>query len=302
MKMKDKMFALSTTNNQTKGGFMKANVTKMVVLVFFVFGLLTLNSCKFTEIDQPATATAGSSITINVQIETSGSDANKKWGILGMMIPNDWTVTEVTYTGDFGDGTTHNLPSAQADKYPSAVDYGWVDSMEVLYPSGDLMQWGAYESDSGFTWSATSYIDVAINLTVGNTNGSYDLGYFFSEGALDFTDTSYWCDSLGNTITVTGGSATREEASVVRKFNLSQNYPNPFNPTTRIEFEIAARSAVNLTVFDLFGHPVSTLVNETKDAGRYNINFDASNLPSGIYFYKVIAGNQSMTRKMVLTK
>ncbi|MFH1213797.1 MAG: T9SS type A sorting domain-containing protein [Candidatus Neomarinimicrobiota bacterium] len=281
---------------------MKTNVTKMVVLAILTVGMLTLNSCKFEEINQPATATAGSSITINLTISTSGSDANKKWGILGMMLPNDWTVTEVTYSGDFGDGTTHLLPSDQADKYPSAVDYGWIDSMEVLYPSGEQMQWVACESDSGFTWSTTSYIDVAIDLTVGNTNGSYDLGYFFSEGSFDFTNTDYWCDSLGNTITVTGGSATREEASVVRKFNLSQNYPNPFNPTTRIEFEIAARSAVNLTVFDLFGHPVSTLVNETKDAGRYNINFDASNLSSGIYFYKVIAGNQSMTRKMVLTK
>jgi len=281
---------------------MKANVTKMIVLAIFVAGLLTLNSCQFTEIEQPSTATAGETITINVQIETSSSEANKKWGLLGIMIPDDWTVNSVNYTGDFGDGTTHNLPSTQADKYPSAVDYGWVDSMEVLYPSGDLMQWVAFESDSGFTWSTTSYIDVAINLTVGNTNGSYDLGYFFSEGSFDFTNTDYWCDSLGNTITVTGGTATKEEASIARKFNLSQNYPNPFNPTTQIEFEIASKSAVNLTVFDLFGHPVSTLVNETKDAGRYNINFDASNLPSGIYFYKVTAGNQSQTRKMVLTK
>lgn len=281
---------------------MKANVTKMVVLAFFVIGLLTLNGCQFTEIDQPETATAGSDITISVQIETSDSEANKKWGLLGIMIPDDWTVTSVNYTGDFGDGTTHFLPSDSSDKYPSAVDKGWADSIEVRYPSGDLMHWAVYESDSGYTWTATSYIDVTINLTVGNTNGSYDLGYFFSEGAFDFTNTTYWCDSVGNTITVTGGTATKEEASVVRNFNLSQNFPNPFNPTTRIEFEIATKSAVNLTVYDLFGHPVSTLVNETKDAGRYNINFDASNLPSGIYFYKVIAGNQSMTRKMVLTK
>jgi len=299
--MRDKMFDKST-NNQTKGGFMIANVTKMAVLAIFVAGLLTLNSCQFTEIDQPSTVTAGASITINVQIETSSSDANKKWGLLGIMIPDDWTVNSVNYTGDFGDGTTHFLPSDSSDKYPSAVDQGWADSIEARYPSGDLMHWAVYESDSGYTWSATSYIDVAINLTVGNTNGSYDLGYFFSEGSFDFTSTDYWCDSLGNTITVTGGTATREEVPVVRKFNLSQNYPNPFNPSTQIEFEIAARSAVNLTVFDIFGHPVSSLVNEIKDAGHYNINFDASNLPSGIYFYKIIAGNQSLTRKMILTK
>ncbi|MDD5766214.1 MAG: T9SS type A sorting domain-containing protein [Candidatus Marinimicrobia bacterium] len=283
---------------------MKANVTKTIVLATFLVAMLVLNGCKFETVDQPATATAGSAITITLQISTNDAEANKKWGLLGFMVPDDWTITSINYAGDFGSGTTHFLPSDSSDKYPSAVDKGWADSIEVRYPSGDLMHWVVYESDSGYTWTAKSYIDVEINVTVGNTNGTFDLGYFFTEGSLDFTNAygSYWCDTLSNSITVTGGSATKNENLVVNKFSLSQNFPNPFNPTTRIEFEIAEKAAVNLTVFDIFGHSVKTLVNESKSAGHYSVTFDGSDLSSGIYFYKVVAGNQTMTRKMVLTK
>lgn len=283
---------------------MKANVTKSIVLATFFVAMLVLNGCKFETIDQPATATAGSAITIALQISTSDSDANKKWGLLGFMVPDDWTVNSVTYGGDFGNGTTHFLPSDSSDKYPSTVDKGWADSIEVRYPSGDLMHWAVYESDSGYTWTAKSYIDVEINLTVGNTNGTFDLGYFFTEGSLDFTNAygSYWCDSLGNSITVTGGSATKNEDLVVNKFSLSQNFPNPFNPATKIGYQIAENAIVNLTVFDVFGREVATLVNEAKAAGNYHVTFSGKNLPSGIYFYKLQAGSQAFTRKMVLAK
>ena len=86
------------------------------------------------------------------------------------------------------------------------------------------------------------------------------------------------------------------------KFNLSQNFPNPFNPATKIEFQISNQSDVNLTVFDISGRLVSTLVNKNLQAGYYKIEFDGSKLSSGTYFYTLKADNNVSVKKMVLVK
>lgn len=89
---------------------------------------------------------------------------------------------------------------------------------------------------------------------------------------------------------------------VSKGFELKQNYPNPFNPSTKISYSIAKSSFVNITVFDLTGKEVSVLLNENKAAGNYEINFDASHLSAGIYFYKLQAEGLTQTRKMILAK
>lgn len=85
-------------------------------------------------------------------------------------------------------------------------------------------------------------------------------------------------------------------------FKLSQNYPNPFNPTTAINYSLNKKSHVELKVYNVLGSEVATLVNETKNAGSYKISFDATNLSSGVYFYQLKAGDQTITRKMMLMK
>ena len=86
------------------------------------------------------------------------------------------------------------------------------------------------------------------------------------------------------------------------KFELSQNYPNPFNPTTTIGWQSPADGLQTIKVFTMLGKEVATLVNEYKPAGRYLVQFDAKDLPSGIYFYKIQAGNFSDVKKMILLK
>jgi hypothetical protein len=86
------------------------------------------------------------------------------------------------------------------------------------------------------------------------------------------------------------------------KFELSQNYPNPFNPSTTISFSIPQKSDVSFKIYDILGNEVTTLINETREAGRYNVNFNASNYSSGIYFYSIKAGNFAETKKMTLIK
>ncbi len=85
-------------------------------------------------------------------------------------------------------------------------------------------------------------------------------------------------------------------------YTLMQNYPNPFNPSTKIQFGIPEAGLVTLKVYDLLGQEVATLLNEQKNAGTYEVNFDASNLNTGVYFYKINSGNYSVSKKMLLLK
>ncbi|MCW9096319.1 MAG: T9SS type A sorting domain-containing protein [Ignavibacteriaceae bacterium] len=90
--------------------------------------------------------------------------------------------------------------------------------------------------------------------------------------------------------------------SVPDKFSLGQNYPNPFNPSTVISFAIPSQEFVTVKVYDILGRQVKVLMNETKPAGYYEINFNASELPSGTYIYEIRAGNFVKTKKMILLK
>ena len=85
-------------------------------------------------------------------------------------------------------------------------------------------------------------------------------------------------------------------------FGLKQNFPNPFNPSTQINFTVPVTSNVQLKVFDTNGSEVATLVNQSKAAGTYAVEFNASNLASGIYYYTITAGSFSTTKKMILMK
>jgi hypothetical protein len=85
-------------------------------------------------------------------------------------------------------------------------------------------------------------------------------------------------------------------------YALAQNYPNPFNPSTTIRFAIPQTEHVTLKVYDLLGREVATLVNEARTAGSYEAFFDASNLASGVYMYKLSAGAYSASRKLIVVK
>ena len=86
------------------------------------------------------------------------------------------------------------------------------------------------------------------------------------------------------------------------KYELNQNYPNPFNPSTTIKYQIPELSFVIVKVYDVLGGEVATLVNEEKPIGNYEVEFDATGLSSGIYFYRLKAGDFVETKKMILMK
>ena len=105
--------------------------------------------------------------------------------------------------------------------------------------------------------------------------------------------------------TTTGGEPIgiiQTSTVIPAKYYLSQNYPNPFNPVTNIKFDIPKQMMVKIAVYDILGKEISILANEEMNPGSYSVDWDASNYPSGVYFYKITAGDYSESRKMVLVR
>jgi hypothetical protein len=137
---------------------------------------------------------------------------------------------------------------------------------------------------------------------------------YFGMSSSDGVDTlavSSGYDNVTNTFTPIYRTATFTNSSEVNnevvaglpeKFDLKPNYPNPFNPSTRISFDLPESAEVRLTVFDVLGRQVATLVNQPMKAGSHTVNFDAQRLASGVYIYRLEAGSFSMTRNMMLIK
>ena len=93
-----------------------------------------------------------------------------------------------------------------------------------------------------------------------------------------------------------------DETVLPTEFALEQNYPNPFNPTTTIRFNLPEANHVTMTLYNMLGREIATLVNEYREAGSYDYRLDASNLPTGTYFYSIVSGDFKEVRKMVLIK
>lgn len=103
----------------------------------------------------------------------------------------------------------------------------------------------------------------------------------------------------GNISNSGGGNTNHRDPRIL---SLAQNYPNPFNPTTAIVYSVPTSELVTLMVYDVLGKEVAVLVNEMKRAGFYSVDFNASSLASGIYFYQIEAGKFSAVKKMMLIK
>ena len=120
--------------------------------------------------------------------------------------------------------------------------------------------------------------------------------------ASDRDDKIAWYENLTES-----PNAIRNNINKPKNFSLHQNYPNPFNPETSIHFTVPKMSRVTLAIYDILGRKIRTLVNETKAAGSYNVTWKGKNnqgqpLASGLYFYKLQAGEFSATKKMMLLK
>ena len=108
-----------------------------------------------------------------------------------------------------------------------------------------------------------------------------------------------WSDVSGFTFTLTG---VEVEAGTPTEFSISQNFPNPFNPTTTIPFALPHTGRTTITLYNLLGRTVRTLINGELKAGYHELRFDARSLPSAVYFYTIQSGRFVQTKKMVAMK
>ena len=111
---------------------------------------------------------------------------------------------------------------------------------------------------------------------------------------------TYWTDTMK--VIVSPFVGIYENIINSFTFNLYQNYPNPFNPITKIKYSIPNQSSVTIKVYDILGREIETLINKEEKAGNYEINWNASKLSSGVYFYQLKAGEFIQTKKMLLLK
>ena len=130
-------------------------------------------------------------------------------------------------------------------------------------------------------------------------NDSTFPGYFNLKFKILSNGVHYWNDSIVFTPTAGG---VEDIQAIPTEYVLNQNFPNPFNPVTTIKYQIPHRSNVSLKIYDIIGNEIAELVNEEQEVGYYNAEFNAAKLSSGVYFYRLQAGDFVQTRKMILLK
>ena len=176
-----------------------------------------------------------------------------------------------------------------------------IDASQNLYTAGfsnsDILVL-KYNSALTLQWSKTYNSpakgnDATSDMILDNSGNLYITGYSMGIG----TNYDYLTIKYSQVVGITQNSNEVPEA-----YTLHQNYPNPFNPSTNIKFDIPKDSDVKIAVYDMLGKEVKILVEEHKQAGSYELNFDASKLSSGMYFYKLTAGSFTGIKKMILIK
>ncbi|MGD0591659.1 MAG: sugar-binding protein [Bacteroidota bacterium] len=125
--------------------------------------------------------------------------------------------------------------------------------------------------------------------------------WWYSPSNNDYQVTANWGNAILSSTAITVG-VKQQPSSVVSSYKLDQNYPNPFNPSTEISFTLVKSEKVRLAVYNLLGEEVAVLVNGMRNAGPQAVTFNAKNLSSGVYFYKLEAGSTVLAKKMMLLK
>lgn len=192
--------------------------------------------------------------------------------------------------GNFADVRVQNLtPGAMV------IHFVYNGSAIKVYENGTLFAVYA-RSGINLTGSAPFQVGGFAQHNCLNAGGKMDEFRFYNRALNDAEISSTWNIELS---CLTG---INKNSNVPDKYKLNQNYPNPFNPATEITYDLAGPGNVKLTVYDMSGKEISTLVNDHQPVGNYKVEFNASNYSSGVYFYKLETEKFSETKKMILVK
>ncbi len=244
---------------------------------------------------------------------------------------SNWITTGITGTWNTSTTQFHSSPSSFADSPTGNYSNGADNTMTLANPINVSVQpvvtlsfWHRYalennydwvmvevSSNNGDTWQTvteytgtnTTWTQQTFDITrYANASTQMKVRFRLVADAGSVADGWYVDDVVITTYctgTITGISGISNSPY---SFALQQNYPNPFNPVTVIKYQLPSAEKVSVKVFDILGKEVATLVNENKQPGYYEVSFDASNLASGLYFYRIEAGSFVETKKMMLIK
>jgi hypothetical protein len=169
----------------------------------------------------------------------------------------------------------------------------------VWTTASEINNYGFYVEKSADkqTWTSVTFISGHGTSLVAQTYTYTDAepSIYYRLKQVDLNGDTHYSDIVALNLTAV-------ETETPAEFALMQNYPNPFNPSTTIKFDLAKSSDVKLAVYTIDGREVAVLVSERREAGSYEVRVDGSNLSSGVYFYKIHAGDFVQTRKLVLLK
>lgn len=259
---------------------MKKNILFSIVL------LLTLLSFIVSELQAYPTGIAGR--TKKTSTAGCGSCHNQGSTITGVITGPDTVTAGQTYTFTLTLTTTGGSGKYGVDIAAKTGTLTAISGQGLVLMSSELVH------SAGITWVNPKVI--TFSYTAPASAGTDTLYATVDRGQAGAYN---WAPNKGVIVKLATGITNNE---IPVKFYLSQNFPNPFNPVTKINYGVAKATNVSVKVFDLLGKEVATLVNEYQASGNYFTTFDATLYPTGIYYYRIKAGDFSEVRKMSLIK
>ncbi|MCI0472284.1 MAG: C25 family cysteine peptidase, partial [Ignavibacteria bacterium] len=244
-----------------------------------------------------------------------GSEIIANGGGAGMISQIGFNVT--TAATQVMNGFMIKMQTISASTISGFTSSGWTTAYDGTY-SVSGTGWQFVTLQTPYYWNGTGNLLIEIcfnnssytsNTTINGTPASGRVAHQHSDlssgnGCTDITSSSSSYTALPNiTLVINTMTGTQNVSTELPKeYSLMQNYPNPFNPVTKINFALPKQGFVSLKIYDVLGREVSTLVNEVRQAGAYSVDFDASHLSSGVYFYRLESGAFSDIKRMILIK
>lgn len=213
--------------------------------------------------------------------------------LTGWAVGDNGTIIKTTTGGEIAPGAPLNLTALAISN--SQINLNWIDSS-----NNELKFKIERSTNAGASWLLID--SVAANVTSYNNTGlTPNIIYHYRIYAVNAAGNSLFSNTaFDTTFALTG--ITQENGEIPKQYKLFGNYPNPFNPFTSIKFAIPEILFVKITIYDILGREVETLIQENLSAGNYKLNWNASAYSSGVYFYRIEAGEFNDIKKMVLVK
>jgi hypothetical protein len=208
-------------------------------------------------------------------------------------------------TTDFDGEMRDSIPEIGADEFPGLIPVELISFTASIIKSEVVLTWKTATEINNHGFEIERSINgnfVTIGFISGAGTSTQERLYTFTDNQVAVGSQSYRLKQIDFNGSYSYSNTIEVEVISPLTFSLSQNYPNPFNPTTKINYSVPFDSKVTISVYSITGELVTELVNEFVSAGSYSVDFDGRNLASGMYIYKMSAGNFTQTYKMMLMK